>query len=269
MNLIVDFTPTGMIPTKEMTPYVPVTIDEIVMDVKRAVAIGITKVHIHARDEQGQPTYKKEVYQKIVDRIKKFAPRLVICLSTSGRNFKEFDQRAECLEVFPEMASLTLSSLNFNKESSMNSPDMIQRLAKEMLDRDIKPELEVFDVGMINYAKYLIKKGILKPPYYFNLLLGNIACAQADPLYLGLMIKELPKESVYSVAGIGRSQLQMNSMSIAFGGGVRVGLEDNIWYEDEKLTSNSALLKRIKRIADANERKIMKPEGFRKIMNIR
>ena len=99
----------------------------------------------------------------------------------------------------------------------MNSPDMIQDLSEDMLNRGIKPELEVFDVGMINYAKYLIKKELLFPPYYFNLLLGNIACAQADPLYLGLMIHELPDNSYYSVAGIGDPQLKMNSVTIATG----------------------------------------------------
>lgn len=150
----------------------------------------------------------------------------------------------------------------------MNSPEMIQYLASAMNERGIKPELEVFDVGMINYAKYLIKKGLLKPPYYFNLLLGNIACAQADPLYLGLMIKELPEGSVWSVAGIGRAQLQMNSMSIAIGGGVRVGLEDNIWYSEGRLARNIDLLKRVHRIADANDRKVMKPQEFRELMEL-
>lgn len=268
MNTIVDFTPTGMIPTKEMTPYVPVTPKEIIKDVKRAVATGITKVHIHARDEEGKPTYKKEIYQEIVDGIKEFAPNLPICLSTSGRTFRLFENRSECLDVFPEMASLTLSSLNFNKEASMNSPEMIQKLAKAMLERDIKPELEVFDIGMINYAKYLIKKGILKPPYYFNLLLGNIACAQADPLYLGLMIRELPEESYWSVAGIGSAQLQMNSLSIAIGGGVRVGLEDNIYLKEGVLASNIGLLRRVKHLIEANERQIMKPAEFRNLLEI-
>jgi len=262
---IIDFTPTGMIPTKEMTPYVPLEPDEIIEQVLEASPL-ITKVHLHAR-ENGYPTYKAEVYEEIISGIRKYSD-VVICLSTSGRTYKTFEQRSECLDLFPDMASLTLSSLNFNKEASVNSPEMIQRLALKMLDNRIKPELEVFDCGMINYAKYLIKKEILFPPYYFNLLLGNIACAQADPLYLGLMLRELPEDSLWSVAGIGETQLPMNSISIALGGGVRVGLEDNIWYDRErkKLASNMDLLKRVHRIMEANERELMTSEEFRNLL---
>jgi 3-keto-5-aminohexanoate cleavage enzyme len=264
MKLIIDFTPTGMIPTKEMTPHVPVSPGEIINQVLEAYDLGITKVHLHARDSSGKPTYKVEVYDEIINGIQKYSD-VVICLSTSGREFRTFLQRSECLYLSPEMASLTLSSLNFNKQESVNAPEMIQALAKKMLEKGIKPELEVFDTGMINYAKYLISKELLKPPFYFNLLLGNIACAQADALYLGLMIKELPENSLWSVAGIGDAQLPMNSAGIALGGGVRVGLEDNIWYDRErtKLASNLELLHRIHRIAEANEREVMKPSEFR------
>lgn len=255
-----------MIPTKEMTPYVPVEPNEIIEQVLEACELGITKVHIHAR-ENGLPTYKSDIYLEIVNGIEKYADP-VICLSTSGRTYKTFGERSECLDILPDMASLTLSSLNFNHQESVNSPDMIQRLAEKMIENNIKPELEVFDVGMINYAKYLIKRGLLKPPYYFNLLLGNIACAQADPLYLGLMIKELPENSYFSVAGIGEYQLPMNSVAIAIGAGLRIGLEDNIWYDQKrtKLASNIELLQRVHRIIEANEREVMTPKEFRDLL---
>jgi uncharacterized protein (DUF849 family) len=170
----------------------------------------------------------------------------------------------------PDMGSLTLSSLNFNKIESINSPDMIHNLALKMKKLGIVPELEAFDAGMINYAKYLIKKGLLTPPYYFNLLLGNIACAQADILHAGIMIRDLPEGSIWSFAGIGDQQLKMNSIAIAIGGGVRVGLEDNIWYDSSRtiLASNNDLLKRIHVLASANDRKIMTSEEFRQKMNL-
>jgi len=153
--------------------------------------IGVTMVHIHARDEQsGLPTWKPEVYANIIEGIRRFVPELIICVSTSGRNFKTFEERSACLQLDgalkPDMASLTLSSLNFNKVESVNSPEMILKLVEEMNLHGIKPELEAFDIGMINYAHYLIKKGMLTPPYYFNLLMGNIACAQADLLHAGV-----------------------------------------------------------------------------------
>lgn len=193
MNLIVNFTPTGMIPTKNMTPHVPVTAEEIIEDVYKACSVGITMVHLHARDEEtGTPTYKSEVYGKIIEGIRSFDKELILCVSLSGRGIKEFAHRASPLqlegELKPDMGSLTLSSLNFNKVESVNSPDMIMALAAEMKSKGILPELEAFDIGMINYSKYLERKGLLRPPHYFNLLFGNIACAQADLVMAGLMV---------------------------------------------------------------------------------
>ncbi len=275
MKLIINFTPTGMIPTKEMTPHVPITVQEIVEDVHQAVEIGITMVHLHARDEHtGEPTYRAEVYNKLIAGIRKFSKDLVVCVSLSGRDFTEFEKRAEPLmlegDVKPDMGSLTLSSVNFNQQASINSPEMIQSLAREMKRRGIMAELEAFDAGMINYAKYLESKGWLEVPHYFNLILGNIACAQADILHAGIMIRDLPPNSLWSLGGVGDNQLMMNSIAIAIGGGVRLGLEDNIWYDlaRTKLAHNSDLIHRIHRLAEDNERKIMTPAELRELLNL-
>ncbi len=273
-KFILNFTPTGMIPTKGMTPLVPVTPDEIVNEVLSVVDLGVTMVHLHARDPKtGEPTYKKEIYEEIIRGIRKKEKNLILCVSTSGRNVTEFEERSECLdlegEAKPDFGSLTLSSLNFNKQASINSPQMIQDLARRMMEKGIKAELEAFDLGMINYCKYLIQKGLLLPPYYFNLILGNIACAQADMLHLGLLINELPKESIWSVGGVGDCQLQMNTMSIVAGGGVRIGLEDNIWYDVQrtKLATNRDLIERIVSIAKALGREPFSPKEARDLLN--
>jgi uncharacterized protein (DUF849 family) len=232
-------------------------------------------VHLHARDEKsGEPTYKKEIYAEIIAGIRKFDPQLVICVSLSGRNFSELAQRTDALmldgDLKPDMGSLTLSSLNFNKVASMNAPSMIADLARVMKEKGIVPELEAFDIGMINYAKYLAKKDLIEAPFYYNLLLGNIACAQANLLHCGVMINDLPQNSFWSLAGIGNDQLMMNSLSIAIGGGVRVGIEDNIWFDADRtqLATNSALLERVHTIARANGREVMPPQTFRKVMNL-
>ncbi|WP_418603065.1 3-keto-5-aminohexanoate cleavage protein [Hwangdonia sp.] len=274
-DLIINFTPTGMIPTKDMTPHVPLSVAEIVEDVHQASEIGITMAHLHARDAYtGAPTYKKEVYAKIVEGIRKYAPELVICLSLSGRDFSEIDKRCEPLmlegHLKPDMGSLTLSSLNFNKTASVNAPDTVVSLATIMKEKGIVPELEAFDIGMINYAKYLERKQIIQAPYYFNLLFGNIACSQANLLHSGVMVNDLPKDSLWSLAGIGNAQLKMNSLSIAVGGGVRVGIEDNIWYDAArtKLATNADLLKRVHLIANANGRSVMSSKDFRVKMHL-
>ena len=255
---ILNFTPTGMIPTKEMTPHVPIHPDEIVEQVSEVVNLGVNMVHLHARDAStGVPTYKKEIYASIIGPLRKAFPDLLLCASLSGRDFSEFEKRSEVLNLEgnlkPDFGSLTLSSLNFNRQASVNSPQMIQDLAKAMLDRGIMPELEAFDLGMINYAHYLIGKKLIQPPFYFNLILGNIACAQANLMSLGLMVKELPEGAVWSAGGVGDAQLRTNAMSLVDGGGVRVGLEDNIWYDDERtrLATNRALVERTLEIARA------------------
>ena len=274
-KLIINFTPTGMIPTKKITSYVPISVSEIVEDVHRASEIGITMVHLHARDPISQfPTYKKEIYGKIIEGIRKYAPYLVLCVSLSGRDFSALEQRGDPLllegDLKPDMGSLTLSSLNFNNTGSMNTPEMIQDLARLMKLKGIVPELEAFDIGMINYAKYLIKKDLLQLPYYFNLLFGNIASSQANLLHAGIMINDLPEESLWSLAGLGDTQLKMNALAIAVGGGVRVGIEDNKWYDSDrsKLANNIDLIKRVHALALINEREIMSPQEFRVKMNL-
>ncbi len=271
-KLIINFTPTGMIPTKEITPHVPVNPKEIARETLMAAKMGVSIVHLHARDEAGKPTYKKEIYQEIIKNIREKDKDIIICVSTSGRNFNGFDQRSECLEIEgelkPDMASLTLSSLNFNNQESVNSPDMIKKLAQKMIEKNIKPELEVFDMGMINYAKYLIKKDLLKPPYYFNLLFGNIACAQATLLSIGFMINELPDNSVYSLAGIGSYQEKINNLGVICDLGVRVGLEDNIWLDEErtKLATNMELLDRVINLSKIIKREIANPKEVRELL---
>ncbi len=278
LGVIINFTPTGMIPTKKMTPHVPVSPQEIIDEVLEARRYGVSMVHLHARDKDGVPTFSKSVYKEIIDGIRESDgydnSSLVLGVSTSGRNWPDFEKRSECLDLDgkskPDMASLTLSSLNFNRIASVNSPDTIQKLARKMLERGIKPELEAFDVGMINYAKYLYKKKLLAPPFYFNLLFGNIACAQANVLNLGVMLSELPEDSVWSVAGIGDSQLKMNLNGITNGGGVRIGLEDNIWATPERktLATNMALLKRIKKFCDLFQIEIASPADVRRRLSL-
>jgi uncharacterized protein (DUF849 family) len=274
-KFILNFTPTGMIPTKDMSRKVPITPKEIIEQVLEASELGVNMVHLHAREpDTDLPTYREDTYAEIIKGIRKENKELVICASTSGRVFFEFEKRSAVLnlkgELKPDFGSLTLSSLNFNKQASVNTPQMIQDLAKKMLENNIKAELEAFDLGMINYAKYLIHKNLLRPPYYFNLILGNIACAQANLLSLGLMIKELPEGAIWSAGGVGNFQLRMNAMALVAGGGIRVGLEDNIWYDEERtrLASNRELIERILTIGKALGRQPYTQKEARKLLGV-
>jgi 3-keto-5-aminohexanoate cleavage enzyme len=251
---------TGMIPTKDKTEFVPVTPEEIVEDAVKVAEAGAQIVHVHARGEDGKPTWKGSIYEEILTGIRRERPELVCCVSTSGRNWPEFERRSECLmltgDAKPDMGSLTLGSLNFPTGASVNAPDMIRKLAETMRDNDIRPELEVFDPGMIGFAKYLERKGVIVGQKYFNLLLGSLGGIAATPGNLESLVHALPEDSVWAAAGIGMFQLPMNVAAVVAGGGVRVGLEDSIFYDygRKRLATNEDVVKRIVRIAEECER---------------
>lgn len=261
--------PTGMVPTRADSPYVPLSPEEIADQVLECAAIGITTVHLHARDSSGEPAWQRDYYSEIISRIRPQNPELVICVTTSGRKEGSLDRRADVLEldgaVKPDMASLTLSSMNFASTASVNSPQVVTALANLMLEKGIKPELEIFDTGMVNYVNYLIAKGVLQPPFVANLLLGGVATSQATPLDLGFLIERLPTPTTWMVAGIGRAQLSANVMGLASGGGVRVGLEDNLHLDNARtrLATNLELVKRITDIGNSMGRQVMPAGEFR------
>ncbi len=251
-QLELNLAPNGMIPTRDLTPWVPITPAEVAQEALEAAELGVTMVHLHARDPAtGEPSSDPDLYAEIISTIRQYNRSLIVGISTSGRNVTDFEGRSACLDLAgdarPDFASLTLSSLNFPKQASMNAPDMVAGLLAKMNSNGIRPELEVFDLGMVNYAHYLIKQGLLKPPYYFNILLGNIAGAQADLISLGLMVEKLPPGAIWSVAGIGDCQLNANVMGLAAGGGVRIGIEDNFYANAERksLISNKEQISRI------------------------
>ena len=248
MKKIINFTPTGTQTTRENS-FAPLLPNEIVESVHEANEIGISIVHLHARDEVTlENTYKKEVYQKIIEGIKKHCPELLICVSLTGRNFPELEKRSEVLQLLPDMGSLTMSSLNFPSGASINQPNMILSLIDEMNKYGVKPEIECFDTGMLNYTNYLISKGKLTPPYHINFILGNIYNGQCDLSNLSSIKSNLPSSSYTCLGGIGSQQLRSNIQGLLEFDGVRIGLEDNLYFTDKEKTTNIDLLKRLNRI---------------------
>jgi uncharacterized protein (DUF849 family) len=264
-----SFCPTGMVPTKQDSPHVPIHADEIIAEVVQAYSLGITSVHIHARDEAERPTWQKGYFRDIFRGIRASCPDLVICATTSGRLENEPAKRGDVLNLEgddrPDMASLTLSSLNFSTGASINSPDTVKYLANAMEANGIKPELEIFDIGMLNYAKYLQEREVLQGPFVVNLIFGGPATAQATPAELGLALSLLPQPSVWLAGGIGRQQIQAAALALASGGGVRVGLEDNLYLDASRTTlaTNRDLLERTLRLAEILGRKPLPPSVFR------
>ena len=273
---IINFAPTGT-QTNRYNSFAPLTSSEIIEEVHQAYEIGITLTHIHAREEDGyENSYKKEIYQKTIEGIRKYCPNLSICVSLSGRLFPEFEKRSEPLEIYPDMGSLTMSSLNFPKSASINEPDTILMLIEKMKQYGVKPEIECFDSGMLNYTNYLINKGVLTGTNYVNIILGNIYNAQSDLSTISSIIANKPDNSLMCFGGIGKEQLKSNIVGLLYSDGIRIGLEDNLYYENKQKTTNIDLLKRIHRIieeigCDILSSKSFQEMGFRneKINNIR
>ncbi|MDC1508672.1 3-keto-5-aminohexanoate cleavage protein [Saprospiraceae bacterium] len=271
-RLIINLCPTGMLPTKEFCPNVPISAKEIALDVKRCYELGVSMVHLHARNSKEEPVWESSHYSEIIQNIKLYVPDMITVVTTSGRNWSELEYRSDSLSADPkpDMGSLTLGSLNFPKQASINPPDIIKRLLSLMTEKGIVPELEIFNTGMINFAHYLISKDLLKPPYYFNLILGSLGSASLNATNLAAMTSSLPLDSTWSIGGIGRYQLAANTMGIALGGHVRVGLEDNPYLDWTKKTdaSNPRLLERIIKIAKEFGREVATPSEARDIIGL-
>ena len=273
-KLIINLCPTGVIPTKSMNEFTPIDPDEIANDTWIAYKKGVQMVHIHARDENGENTMDKNKYSEIIQKIKFLCPNIIICVSLTGRFLNTFEARSDVLNLKgvskPHMGSLTLSSLNFTNNASINTPEMIIKLLNKMNEENIKPELEVFDVGMINFSKYLIRKKILHPPYYYNIILGNIFSAQNNPADINSLINALPPGSIFSIGGIGSQQLSSNITGILYADGVRVGLEDNVYYDEKRncIASNEILINRIIHISHICERELYTCDEVRNLLGI-
>jgi 3-keto-5-aminohexanoate cleavage enzyme len=273
-GLIMNIAPTGMVPTTADNPSVPVTPEAIAADCAACYEAGGSIFHLHARDPDESATYRAEVYREIILAVRARCPDGIICVSTSGRTHKTFDQRSAVLgldgDAKPEMASLTLGSMNFPKQASVNEPSMIQGLAERMHECGIVPELEVFDFGMLDYAKYLIGRGILREPFYFNLLLGSLGTASATAFNLASLVASMPSGATWAGAGIGRFQFHVNSLAVTMGGHVRIGLEDNLYYDAGKTkpATNEGLVQRIAALARAAERPPVRPDEARKIIGL-
>ena len=265
MKKIINFTPTGTQTTRDNSK-APLLPSEIIEEVHEAYDLGITMVHVHARDPKDlSNTHKKDVYQPIIEGIRKHCPDLAICVSLTGRLHPEFEKRSEVLELYPDMGSLTMSSINFPKSASVNEPEMILKLIEKMDQYGVIPEIECFDSGMINYTNYLIKKGILNSPHYINMIFGNIYNAQIDPATLSSITNNLPLNAKVCFGGIGKDQLNSNVLGLIYGDGVRVGLEDNLYIRNKELTTNLELLGRVHRIMNEMELSILTPHEFKEL----
>jgi 3-keto-5-aminohexanoate cleavage enzyme len=269
-KLIITLAMLGNIPTKELNPDTPVTPTEVATAIEECAKLGISIAHIHARDEDQMPTHDREIFKATLDEIKRHKINIITQLSTGPRGgANTAEARGQMLDLDCDMASLTTGSSNFPNSVNANDPELILELIKKIYKNNLKPEIEIFDLGMLANAHRLIKKGILKPPIHFNLVMNVPGSIPGTPKNLLFLIESLPEKSTWTVSGIGSSQVQMITMAIALGGHVRTGLEDTMLYKKGVLTTNRALVERVVRIAQAVGREIATPEEAREILSLK
>ncbi len=267
-KLIITTALTGNVPTKKMNPNLPVSPEEIARDVKDCADAGASIFHVHARDERENPSLDQEIFKKIVRKIKNKAPEVIVQLSTGARAGKEWEDRALPVRLLPEMGSFTTGSNNLPGIIYENSPQFIEFLAQVFKETGVKPEIEIFETGMINNALFLVKKGILASPLHFNFVLGASGAMPGSIKNLLFLSENIPIGSTWTVAGIGKNEIPLATAAILMGGHVRVGLEDNLYLPDGSLASNPALVETIVRIAKEVGRQIASPDEARQILGL-
>jgi 3-keto-5-aminohexanoate cleavage enzyme len=267
-KLIITIAPTGNVPTKAMTPHVPLTSAEIAADIIACYEKGASVAHIHARDEQAVPTTELRYFADTVRLLDEAGCPIIKQISTGARGGKSGEARAEALVLNPESASLSTGSSNFPASINANDPKLVEYMAKVMLEKNIKPEIEVFDAAMINNAVLLQKAGLIKSPLQFNLVLGVRGSLPATAKNLFFLVESLPAGSIWSVSVIGPEHVNLSVMAMALGGHVRVGIEDNVYYSKGVLATNVALVERMVNIAKAMGREIATPEDVKRIWGI-
>ncbi len=267
-KLIITVALTGNVPTKKNNANLPVTPEEIALDVKACADAGASLFHVHARDSEEKPSLDQSIFKKIVRNIKKVAPDVIIQLSTGARAGKDWENRATPVRLLPEMASFTTGSNNLPGIVYENSPQFIEFLAGVFMATGVKPEIEIFETGMINNALHLKKKGFFDFPLHFDFVLGAPGSMPGTVKNLLFLSEGIPSDSTWTVAGIGRAEIPLATAAIVMGGHVRIGLEDNLYMPDESLASNVKLVEKIMTIAKEVGREVASPDEARSILGI-
>lgn len=269
-KLIITCAISGAEVKKEHNKAVPYTISEFVNESKKAYLEGASIIHLHARYDDGRPTQDKKRYKEIIEAILKECPELIIQVSTGGAVGMTIEERADVLNINPEMATLDCGTLNFGgDEIFINTENDIIYFSKMMNDKNIKYEMECFEKGHIDMTKRLIKKGFIHPPYHYSFVLGVVGGMTGEERDFHFLRESLPEGSTYSVAGIGRFEFPLAELAIKYGGHVRVGLEDNIYLEKGLLAkSNAELVEKVVKIAKKYKREIANPRDTRKILGM-
>lgn len=269
-KLIITAAICGAEVTKEHNPAVPYTVEEMVREAKSAYEAGAAILHVHVREDDGTPTQSKERYKEVIDAILKELPDVIIIPSTGGAVGMSAEERLQPTELMPEMATLDCGTVNFGDDVFENTIPMMRSFGKRMLENNIKPEYECFDMGHLETVVNLVKKGEAPGfPMQFNFVLGVPGASSASISNLLWLVNAMPEGSTWTATGVGRYQFPLAAHAIAMGGHVRVGFEDNLYLSKGVLAkSNGELVAKVVRIAKELGREIASPAEAREILSL-
>ena len=273
-KVIITVAQTGAIVNKKINPSVPEQPEEIAASALACYNEGAAIVHVHARDAAGENSASVDIFRDIHQRIRALCPMVIQDSTGGGPNLTQ-DERVACLDAAPEMASLNMGSMmrTSGKYAGVpwsNMPHEIENFVGRMNERGIKPEMEVYSHAMLRDVQNLIDKGLVKKPYYIDLVLGmryQGAC-DATPKILLSLIDMLPADAYFNCAAVGPAQLPLTTLAMLMGGCVRVGLEDNAYYRKGELASNAQLVARAVRIARELGKEPATPDEARQILGL-
>ena len=267
-KLIITAALTGAEVTREQQPALPVTPQEIAIAAEECAKAGASIVHLHARETDGTPTQDRETYREIIAAIRERCD-VIVQVSTGGAVGMTSIERLAPVTLKPEMATLSMGTVNFGDDVFMNHPADMETFLHAMQQHGVKPEFEIFDTGMITTLNRWLKRGLLQGPQHVDFVLGIPGGMAGTPQALMYMIEQLPPDATWTVAGIGSAQLPLGTLAILLGGHVRVGFEDNVYYRKGELaSSNAQLVSRIARISEELNRPLATPDEARAILGL-
>lgn len=275
-KVVITVAQTGALVTKKMNPAVPEQPEEIAQSAYDCYNEGAAVVHIHARDKDGLNSGDPAIFKDIHERIRAKCD-MIIQDSTGGGYNLTVGQRTGCLEAYPEMASLNMGTLVRTLGDAAGTPFMntrqeIENFVIRMIQFGVKPEMEIYNIAMLQEINILIQKGLLTPPYNISLILGMAyqGALEADHFYMVSYLQFLPDNAYFNTLGVGKAQLSLGTMGMILGGNVRVGLEDNIYFRKGELAkSNAQLVARIVRIARELGKEPCTPDEARKLFGLK
>ena len=258
-KLIITAAICGAEVTKEHNPAVPYTVEEMVREAKSAFEAGAAVIHVHVRWDDGTPTQDRERFRVVLDAIREACPGVILIPSTGGATGMTPEERLQPTELFPEMATLDCGTCNFSDDIFVNDMPTMRAFGKRMLENNIKPEYECFEIGHLDTILNMAQKGLVPAaPMQFNFVLG-----------VNYLVRQIPAGSTWTVTGVGRGAWPMAAAGIVMGGNVRVGFEDNIYLErGHKAASNGELVAKVVALAKLLGREVATPDEARKILSL-